>query len=744
VKILSILLLSAILATGATAQTPSTGVKPGVLRGAVGDAKTGLPLEFVNVVVKEAGTGAATAENGGYIVKGVPPGSYTVIFSLVGYEPLTREGILLKAGEETILSVTLTDQSVQVGDVTVYGVSLRGERVTDAPASVTVLSPAEIKLGSISGQVPKLLETQAGVDIVQSGLNDYNVNVRGFNSSLNRRLLVLLDGRDLAVAFLGSQEWNGLSVPVEDLGAVELIRGPGSALYGANAFNGVMNILTPRPHDIPGGKVSVSGGEMNTARMDMRYAGSSGQWSYKVNGGRIQGNTWTISRLSFPFEYGGFNPFLNTEVVPVKGGKVASTYGSGRVDFDYPQGGHAVLEGGVTQVENEVLVTGIGRVQVPKAVKPWGRASYVSDKLSIQMWGAGRNSLEPQRSLATGLPLEERSFIGQVDVQYRITTLEDRLFVVLGGAQKYQHVGTQGTLTLASHSDNLTGIYMQAEYKLLESVKTVFAARWDRSTLHASQLSPKAAVVWTPLRGHSLRATFNKAFQAPNYSELFLFVKHPIRNLAYIGNDRLKVERITGYEIGYKGIIENVLFLNLDAYYNQLRDFITDLAPAVNPAYPGQVVLPGDSVLRTVWSYGNAGSVNEQGLEFGADYQVTDWLRITGNYALFAFSVSGANENDVLLPNAPRYKLNGGVTVTRDGFTGGLSVKYVPGFDWAAGIFKGPVPAYTLVNLDASYQLISQIELGVNVTNLLDRGHYQLFGGSLLQRRLVAGLTVRF
>jgi outer membrane receptor protein involved in Fe transport len=531
---------------------------------------------------------------------------------------------------------------------------------------------------------------------------------------------------------------------VEDLGAVELIRGPGSALYGANAFNGVMNILTPRPHDIPGGKVSVSGGEMNTARMDMRYAGSSGQWSYKVNGGRIQGNTWTVSRLSFPFEYGGFNPFLNSEVVPVKGGKVASTYGSGRVDFDYPQGGHAVLEGGVTQVENEVLVTGIGRVQVPKAVKPWGRASYVSDKLSIQMWGAGRNSLEPQRSLATGLPLEERSFIGQVDVQYRITTLEDRLFIVFGGAQKYQHVGTQGTLTLASHTDNLTGIYMQAEYKLLESVKTVFAARWDRSTLHASQISPKAAVVWTPFLGHSLRATFNKAFQAPNYSELFLFVKHPIRNLAYIGNDRLKVERITGYEIGYKGIIENVLFLNLDVYYNQLRDFITDLAPAVNPAYPGQVVLPGDSVLRTVWSYGNAGSVNEQGLEFGADYQVTDWLRITGNYALFAFSVSGANENDVLLPNAPRYKLNGGVTVTRDGFTGGVSVKYVPGFDWAAGIFKGPVPAYTLLNLDASYRLTSQVELGVNVTNLLDRGHYQLFGGSLLQRRLVAGLTVRF
>lgn len=735
------LLLSCVLLCSTPVMAQNGTARTGTVRGSVLDRATGEPLPFVNVLVREAATGDATDEQGMYLVRGLQPGTYTVVFSIVGHEPLVREGVEVRAGEETTLDVRLTDRSVQVGDITVYGASLRGEKVTEAPASVTVLSPAEVRLSAVSGQVPKLLEMQPGVDIVQSGLNDYNLNVRGFNSSLNRRVLVLLDGRDLSVAFLGSQEWNGLSVPVEDLGTLELIRGPGSALYGANAFNGVLNILTPRPRDIAGGKVSVAGGDRNTARVDVRYAGVGGPWSYKLNTGRIQGDTWTVSRLAQPFEYGGFNPFLNTEVVPVQGGKVASTYGSGRVDFDYAGGGHAVAEAGITQVEKEVLVTGIGRVQVPKAVKPWGRVSYVGERLSFQVWGAGRNSLEPQVSLSTGLPLEEQSFIGEADLQYRFSTPDSRLFIVVGGAHKYLSLDTRGTLTASSHHDNTSGIYAQAEYRWMADLKMVAAGRWDRSTLHDSRFSPKAAVVWTPANGHTLRVTYNQAFQAPNYSELFLSVRHPIRNLAYLGNDRLKVERITGYEAGYKGIIENTVFLTVDAYYNQLRDFITDLAPSVNPQYPGQTVLPGDSVLRTIWSYGNAGRVNEVGVDLGAEFQLTDWLRLNGSWSWFNFSARDANENDVLLPNAPRNRFNGGVTMVWDGFRAGVSGRYAPTFDWAAGIFKGPVLAYALFNLDASYRLTSRLEIGLNVTNLLDREHYQIFGGSLIRRRAVLGMT---
>ncbi len=716
----------------------------GILRGRVTDEKSGQPLPFVNIVVKEAGTGAATTDDGMYEIRNLAPSVYTVIISIVGYETQTRNGITISAGEATTLDASLVSRSVQIGDVTVYGASLRGERMTDAPASVSVLGPAEIRLSSISGQAPKLLEVQSGVDIAQNGLNDFNVNTRGFNSSLNRRLLVLLDGRDLAIAFLGSQEWNGLSVPVEDLGKMELIRGPGSALYGANAFNGVINILTPKPKDIPGGKLSMAGGEKNTVRTDVRYAGMNDAWSYKVNLGRFQGDTWSVSRRGLPFEYDGFNPFLNTEVVDVDRSKVSSTYGSARADYEFENGATTTLEAGITQVENEIFVTGIGRVQVPRATKPWGRFSYSSDHLYVQAWGAGRNSVRPQVSLSTGLPLEEKSLVGQVDAQYRFSEMDEKLYVIVGAAHKYQFVDTDGTLTLASHHDNLSGLYMQLEYKWIEEFKTVAAARWDRSTLHASQFSPKLAVVWTPANGHSFRATFNKAFQAPNYSELFLYVKHPIRNLAYLGNDQLIVEKITGYELGYKGVIENTLLVSVDGYYNQLRDFITDLAPGVNPNHAGQEILPGETILRTIWSYGNAGKVNEYGFEVSADYQISPAFQVIGNYAFFDFKVKEQNANDALLPNAPKHKVNATVKYRTDQFEVGLSGKFVPTFDWAAGIYKGKVLAYTLLNLDATCNITPQLQLGLNVTNLLDREHYQIFGGSLLGRRAILGATVSF
>ena len=125
------------------------------------------------------------------------------------------------------------------------GASRAPERIVEAPAAISVVEPRLLENNTITGQIPMALKETPGVDLVQSGVNDFNVNTRGFNSSLNRRMLVLQDGRDLAIAFLGSQEWNTLSVPLEELGRIEVVRGPGSALYGANAFSGVIALTTP-------------------------------------------------------------------------------------------------------------------------------------------------------------------------------------------------------------------------------------------------------------------------------------------------------------------------------------------------------------------------------------------------------------------------------------------------------------------------------------------------------------------
>ncbi len=740
----------AAVGSGATALAITAG---GALRGTITDSRSGAPLPQVNVRIEGTSLGAASGDDGSYTVEGIPAGEYSVQVSLIGYETEVRQSIVIDENAETPMDFTLKETSVSIDEVVVYGASLRKERLTEAPSAISVIEPAQVKLLGGSGQAPKVLESQPGVDIVQSGLQDFNINTRGFNSSLNRRLIVLLDGRDLAIAFLGAQEWNGLSVPVEDLGRIELIRGPSSALYGANAFNGVINIQSEPPHEITGTKLTVVGGGSVYLRSDLRHAAARGPWSYKMNLGRAQGESWSVDRKNMNFEYDGFT-ILNNEEVSLLPGPVASTYGSLRIDRELGNGAMATVEGGATQVENEVFVTGIGRVQVPKALKPWGRVNYSNKNFYAQVWVAGRDSKEPQLSLSSGLPLIEKSTISQAELQYR-TGLDDadRLFLVAGGSFRYQQINTEGTLMQEPHTDNMSGVYGQLEYSATHRLKLTGAARWDRSTLHEDRISPKFAAVWSVDNNNSFRATFNQAFQAPNQSELFLYVLRTATNpytglksyFAYHGNDKLIVEKITGYELGYKGIFAKSLFVTVDGYYNVLKDFITDLAPGVHPDYPEPVILPGDTVLRAIWSYGNAGEVTERGMEVAVNYYLTDSWIIDANYAWFDFTVIEKSSKDILIPNAPEHKVNVGVTF-RDpmGLSVNLSGKYIPSFDWAAGIYQGRIYAYALVNLSVGYRFTPHVSAGVNVTNLLDRVHYEIFGGSLIGRMAVGSVTFTF
>lgn len=812
----------------------------GSIVGRVTDQKTGAALPFVNVVIKGTNIGAATDEDGRYEIKNVQPGVYAVVVTLVGHETQQFTGIEVKAGESVERNATLVDRSVLFGDITVFGASRRAERITEAPSAISSISPKDITLNSNHGQLPRLLEMEPGVDIVQSGVQDFNINTRGFNSSLNRRLLVLLDGRDLAIAFLGAQEWNGMSIPLEDISRLELVRGPGSALYGPNAFNGVINITTPSPREVEGTKVSYSYGDLTMHRLDVRHAGIvGGGWSYKANIGRVQSGTWSRSRIGPPFEYAG----LAREARPLEDGDVSSTYISGRVDYDYVQGHVATVEGGLTEVQNELFITGIGRVQVLKAHKPWTRLNWSSEHLNVMFWWQGRKSLDPQFSLASGAPLMEKSNIYNGEVQYNFNALEDQLKVIVGASHRIYKVDTEGTLMEAKRTDNTSGLSGQVEYTPVEYLKLVGAARWDRSTLHKSQFSPKAGVVWTPIPNHSFRGTFNQAFQVPNYSEFFLragaaapsasprqlelglesyfaavrgalpaSLVDPLNlpvNIPWnfasatqvlaLGNKDLRVEKITGFEIGYKGVLlEDKLFVTLDGYYNKLKDFITDLLPGVNPDYPSyglgdggtnipqnlndlealynQLNLPAAHPLRQnlaalragygalstsalipllatlpngdragVISYTNSGKVDETGTELGVNFYVTDELLITGNWTWYDFKVKEQQRGDVLLPNAPKHKFAASTTYrSKDGYEVSLGMRNVQPFRWSAGIFDGQVPAYTLVNLGAGYQISQNYRIGMTISNVFDHRVYQLFGGSLIGRQAIGTVTATF
>jgi iron complex outermembrane receptor protein len=728
----------------------------GTIIGHITDESTGEALIRVNVIISGTTMGAASDLDGNYTITNVPAGSYSLVFSLISYQTITKDDVVVDANQTVTLDVVLSAAAVELGNVTVYGASRRNEKITEAPSAVSVIGMEEIRLKSNSVDIPKLLESQPGVDIVQSGVDDFNLNTRGFNSSVTRRVLVLMDGRDLGAAFLGQQEWGAISYPLEDVSNVEFVRGPGSALFGTNAFNGVLNISTFSPQQALGTKVKLSGGELSMFRV--------------INIGYLQSKNWNKNRITPPFEYPGLDP----ELREITDGSLKRTYGSARLDYQLADGSIITAEGGITIVENDVIVTGIGRLNVLKGSRPWGQLYYSSEHLFISAWGQSRTTPGDIYSLASGGKLIENSSLYQIEGQYNYSFFQEKLRFVVGASQKIGHVDMEETAMEGTRDYTITGGYAQLEYKPFDQLKFVVTGRGDRSSYEKARFSPRLAAVWSFLPNHSLRVSFNKAFLLPSISEYFLRVlaggvdlsslaiNNPgeLTPIYAMGNTELVPERIEGFEVGYKGIfLDNRLFITFDGYVNKVNDFITDLLQGVNPAYPfngapaglSEVIkaqLPGLTILPSgetavVISYTNKGLVNERGLEFGFNYYLTDEFLVSANWSYFDFDIEEQQEGDILLPNNPKHKFGYSIRYTnQSGFDAEFSGRSLQAFDWAAGVFVGRIPEYHLFNLSAGYEITNRYRAGLTVTNLFDRQAYQIFGGSIVGRQLIASITV--
>lgn len=790
------LLLAAVLAGNGVAQAQENGRIVGRVTG-----PNDTPLTGVSVRVDQLDREVLTDEEGGFDIE-VPPGTYDLTFSLSDRSS-TETGVEVAAG-----GVRTQDKSVDwdvsfAEAITVTSVSRRAERITEAPAAVTVISEEAIERAAPTGQVPKLLEFTPGVDYAQSGLYDINFNTRGFNSSLNRRILTLIDGRDPAVPFLGSQEWAAVSFPMDELSSVELVRGPGAALYGANAFNGVLNMTTKTPRGSEGGQVRVTAGDPDTLRGDFRWATELGSdFFFKVVGGYTKSDDFTRSRNT-SVEYSTFcvtpgqTNCLRREASPLELTEDKIGFGGLRLD-KYFGTSLLTVEGGTAMLEGPTFQTGIGRVQVTDVKRPWTRVNFNTNHFNVLAYYDQRKA-EDQLALASGGRLFEDSSNLHGELQANAGFGGGKGFLVGGISYHEQEVDTanrtgfQTLLKTPARSEDQQAAFGQVDYAFTEKLKAVVAARVDKSSLHDTQFSPKGSLVYSVTPNHTFRLTYNEAFQVPNYSEFFLRVVAgapitaftPLENalapflggqtlglrsipILALGNDNLELEEITSYELGYTAIVSSKLFLTVDYYQSEVENFVTDLLPGVNPQYtgyappsflpapiqaqilatlrgglganfPGLTNLNGQPTL--VLSYANAGMVDTQGIDLGVNYYITSAWVADFNYSWFDFEVKEAQVGDQLLPNAPETKFSAGLAYNGGRFSASAKYRWVDDFAWAAGVFVGFVPSYDLVDLGVSYRITDNLQVGVDVSNLLDEDHYQAFGGDIVDRRALGHVS---
>jgi len=798
----------------------------------------GRPLSGVVVAVQGLGLSVATDATGRYVLSRVPAGQQLLQFRRIGFA--AREvTVIVTAGTPATADAVLDPQPIDLGTVVVEGVSRAPERMIDAPAAVDVVRPATAEPLSITGQVPLALARVPGLDVTQSGMNDFNVNARGFNTMLSRKMLVLQDGRDLATALVIRQTWGALAAPLEDLGRIEVIRGPGSALYGANAYNGVINITTPPARDVVGTKLTLGGGELGTARADLRHAGVSlnGRLGVRVNLGYTRSDDWTRSRTAKdgsdwkeeyaptaatpPTSPGPERVALNGQTTDAATGRALGTpdplvtvYGSARVDYYAANRSIVTLEGGAAQEENPVFTIGSGRNQARRLVRPWARLAWDAGGSGVSAWYSGFSLPEMVR-LASGEPVYTSEAAFHLEGRTRQSFAREAGRLVVGASVQDNEVNSKGTILGPAYddrSDQYYGAFAQLEYRV-GLVRVIGAVRWDDANLYAPQLSPKAAFVFTPTKNHALRVSVNRAFLTPSLPTLFaasaagtgvqnlsaieaqlradpsvgpalaavpngtLFTNSAAVPESSLGNPVLAPQTVTSYEAGYKGQIGWRAFITLDAYAARIENFTTSMLPGVNPMYPrwtappevpapdratvesavrnalaprGSAVQNGltrlpDATTAVVLSFANVGTVDEWGVEFGSSISLSRALTVSANYTWYNSAIRHNVADNVLSPNTPHNK--GAISLAyagRQGIDVGVDARIVSRYHWTTGVWDGDIPASQIVNLNAGYRINPHLRVYANATNLFDQQCFQVYGGSVIGRRVLAGATSTF
>ncbi|HTL06379.1 MAG TPA: TonB-dependent receptor [Gemmatimonadales bacterium] len=548
----------------------SLAAQGGTLTGRVTNAEGGRPLSgaVVRVLLPNGAVlaGAGTRADGAYRLSDLPAGTYLVRVAAVGFAPQDFAGTAIRAGASTTLNASLALQATRLADIAVTTVSREPEKKTDAPAAVFAISHTEVEERPALSVVDHL-KSVPGVDISQGGLVQSNVVARGFNNIFSGALLTLIDYRYAAVPSLRVNVPTFFPVTSDDIERIEFVLGPGAALYGPNASNGVLNIVTRSPFSSTGTTLSFEAGVR--AGSTKRVCGSpscsdpsfepldkaSGLWrfsarhamrlgtkvAFKLSGSYLTGTEWQERDPAEPSNLDVLHPELG-----LKSGQCNST--TGCRDFNLEQwGGEArvdvrpdantelIGDFGLTDAKSLIEYTGIGAAQARGWRYSSAQLRVRHKRLFVQAFGnfsgAGIDSSgsAPRARaflLRDGSPIVDQSRVWSVQAQHGFDLFRGRENLLYGVDYINTDARTGGTINGSNEDDdtiNEYGAYLHGVTHFTPKLDLVAALRVDKhSRLGSAVWSPRIGLVFKPDERQAFRLTFNRAFSTPTNNDLFL------------------------------------------------------------------------------------------------------------------------------------------------------------------------------------------------------------------------------
>jgi iron complex outermembrane receptor protein len=509
------------------------GADGGTLTGRIINESDGEPLFGAKIILRPADktlkpVGATSNERGRYEIPDIPFGVYSAEISCVGFE-------MAEVAEIAVTDTTISELDINLvhGEVTLNTVlvsaSRRPEKVLDAPASVSVIESEDIE-ARVSLTPAEHVMGQPAVDVATTGMSQSSVVVRGFNNVFSGALLVLTDNRIARVPSLRYNGYNFISVMDQDIERIEIVSGPGSALYGPNSESGIMHITTKSPFNSRGTTVSVGGGERSLLIGSFRHAGSfNSRIGYKVTGQYYRGEDWESSD---PYEPDSIRLFRPTATGPQYVGgwrinerdyDIEKISGEARVDYIAGRDIYTVFNCGINRVK-EIEITSLGAAQASDWTYLFGQARFMYKDLFVQGY-VNASDAGDTYLLRTGQLIIDKSRVWSGQVQNRSEPLE-KLSLTYGFDSFFTRPNTESTINGRNEDDDNVdefGIYIQPEIQISDHLKFIGAGRVDyHSRIDDLVFSPRAALTYQPDHYQNFRLTYNRAYSTPNNTNLHL------------------------------------------------------------------------------------------------------------------------------------------------------------------------------------------------------------------------------
>ena len=493
--------------------TPAAAQETGSLAGRI-VSEAGEVLYGANVVVKgpaiEGLRGTTSDDRGTYRVDGLPAGAYEVTVSFLGYEPYAATGVMVRGGSPTERDFVLA-ASALLGQEVVVSASRKREKALDAPASVEVVEMQDIR-DSQALAVNEHIKDLSGVDYAKTGVVQGSTVIRGFNKALSGLVLTMVDNRIARMPSLRINTFHVIPITSEDIERIEIVRGPGSALYGPNSSNGVMHIISRSPFGSEGNFVSLSGGERSLRKASFRHASSlNDKIGLKISGKYLKARDWE---------------FHDPEEIIPRDFDIGGHYGEIRLDMRPSEELTFITSAGYSK-SSSIQMTGQGSAQG----KDW-IYSYLQGRMLYRGWFGqffyNKSDAGGTRLLRTDEPVVDKSSLTVMQLQHT-SDVGARQQFIYGVDLLLTRPRTEGTIHGDNEDDDETneyGVYLQSETRFTDQVSLMLAGRLDRhDRLENPVFSPRTALVLKPNPESTFRITYNRAFNTPTVTTFSLDLK---------------------------------------------------------------------------------------------------------------------------------------------------------------------------------------------------------------------------